>query len=485
MALGREIQDTQSQDNFSGSTRAVAPKSGGKRGAFYQDSQARPGDIKAQKTGAKVDVLRDQTYQQANPWFTPMYNYAEDIAAQNRGSGGGVQTRQGIASSYASGQYRPDWSVPNYGPAWSAIAGGADGNSLYQKGTTITPVEGMPSGLGASGAGGFSDGAQQAQQVAGLNMATGVTPEQVNFSDGGQIGGAANFPGYIARGKRFPWEAGWATGGGSNKPEDQYSRGAASRRSANQYREPASAQGPDAFARDNPNNMGLADAERKAVRGYAEGGQIGAPPNDSGAGIEMPQQGPMNPQMADANIQDLLTRNPQVAQQIQQVVQEAMANGDLTPQMANMAVQLAQACIQNPALWPKLRQFAVQQGLAGPSDLPMQYDEGLVVTILIAARAAQGQGGMGGPQMGQAQQMGGPPGQGQPQAAAMQGDQGGMLQGPGTGTSDSIPAQNMATGGKVNLSNGEYIIPARVVAHKGREFFDNLVMKYNGRAPAA
>lgn len=50
----------------------------------------------------------------------------------------------------------------------------------------------------------------------------------------------------------------------------------------------------------------------------------------------------------------------------------------------------------------------------------------------------------------------------------------GVLQGPGTGTSDSIPAETN-TGQKVQLSNGEYVIPAEVVRAKGTEFFDKLV----------
>jgi hypothetical protein len=55
---------------------------------------------------------------------------------------------------------------------------------------------------------------------------------------------------------------------------------------------------------------------------------------------------------------------------------------------------------------------------------------------------------------------------------------GGMIQGPGTGTSDSVPAQNTSDGSAVKVSNGEYVIPARVVAAKGRDFFDGLVRKY-------
>lgn len=48
--------------------------------------------------------------------------------------------------------------------------------------------------------------------------------------------------------------------------------------------------------------------------------------------------------------------------------------------------------------------------------------------------------------------------------------EGGRVRGPGTETSDSIPAR---------LSKGEYVIPADVVRVKGQEFFDKLLQKYH------
>lgn len=48
------------------------------------------------------------------------------------------------------------------------------------------------------------------------------------------------------------------------------------------------------------------------------------------------------------------------------------------------------------------------------------------------------------------------------------------VDGPGTGTSDEVPAM---------LSDGEYVIPADVVRAKGEEFFDKLLEKYH--TPAA
>lgn len=51
--------------------------------------------------------------------------------------------------------------------------------------------------------------------------------------------------------------------------------------------------------------------------------------------------------------------------------------------------------------------------------------------------------------------------------------------GPGTGTSDSIPA--IIDGERpAALSTGEYVIPADVVKAKGTEFFDKLLAQYNG-----
>lgn len=48
------------------------------------------------------------------------------------------------------------------------------------------------------------------------------------------------------------------------------------------------------------------------------------------------------------------------------------------------------------------------------------------------------------------------------------------VEGPGTGTSDSIPAM---------LSDGEYVIPADVVRAKGEEFFDRLLDQYHDGPP--
>lgn len=200
--------------------------------------------------------------------------------------------------------------------------------------------------------------------------------------------------------------------------------------------------------------------------GYATGGSVGMPPMGAAQ-----QAQPMDHQMMDASISDTLRRNPQVQQKIQQVVMQAVQSGQLHPEDLKMVIQLAKAAAQNPKLWPQLRQFCIQRGLCGPDDLPEQYDQGLVATILAMAKAVEGQ--LDGAQPG----VGVIPPEGMGNGPQPSGP--GQLQGPGTGTSDSIPAQNLATGGQVNVSNGEYIIPEKVVRAKGKDFFDNLIRKYS------
>lgn len=55
---------------------------------------------------------------------------------------------------------------------------------------------------------------------------------------------------------------------------------------------------------------------------------------------------------------------------------------------------------------------------------------------------------------------------------------GGQIVGPGTGTSDSIPAQT-EQGAPLAVSNGEYKIPPQVVAALGKDFFDKLIAQYH------
>ena len=202
------------------------------------------------------------------------------------------------------------------------------------------------------------------------------------------------------------------------------------------------------------------------LAGYATGGMVGQPPAGlappagapMGAMQGQPPPSPANPQMFDSQSADLLNQHPEIKQQIQQAVQQALASGQLTMQEAQLGVQLAQACINNPALWPQLRAFAIQNGLATEDQLPQQYDQGLVMAILIADKAVQNQDNGGGAKGRYAT--------------------GGMITGPGTGTSDSIPATT-DTGASIKVSNGEFIVPRHVVLAKGTDFFNKMIESYN------
>lgn len=203
-----------------------------------------------------------------------------------------------------------------------------------------------------------------------------------------------------------------------------------------------------------------------AVPSYQMGGAIGPggqPMRPAGVQQQMGPQAPMDPNMVEMQIQDLATRNPQVLAQIKQAINEAIMSGELTQQELNMMVQLATTVLRNPALYPQIRQFAIQQGIATEQDLSPEFDQGLIVAILIAARAAQADVG------GQNMMAGGTP--------AMAG---------------AAPIQSMKDGGRVRggdsepvmieAHTGEYVIPKHVVDMKGREFFDRMLEQYAKKA---
>jgi hypothetical protein len=201
--------------------------------------------------------------------------------------------------------------------------------------------------------------------------------------------------------------------------------------------------------------------------GFAGGGQV--------AGMGNPG-GDASPEMINMRVNQML-RNPKFAQMVQQTLQPLMQSGELTPQEVQVMGQIAEASLQNPKLYPQLRQFVAQQGM---SPLPPAYDPTTITKILAVTRVlSQAGGGMAPPGQGQAT----PPGQVPPtDQAQMQNPNGmangGFLQGPGTGRSDSIGTVNESTGQPVKVANGEYVIPEHVVKAKGRDFFDAMLRRY-------
>jgi hypothetical protein len=209
---------------------------------------------------------------------------------------------------------------------------------------------------------------------------------------------------------------------------------------------------------------------------YAEGGMVGQngmPVRPTG--MQAGQQQPMSPQMLEMQLQEFMRKNPQQVQQIANAIMAGFQSGEITPEELNMAGQLAMTALQNPEMYQYVRQFAIQQGMADEQDLSPTYDQGLVFILLLAVRVAQQQTGGAGGMGGMGTQTGMPD---QPVMSMANGGyvsmgdhaaQGGKVVGPGTGTSDSIP---------IRVSAGEYVIPAKIVQAKGKDFFDSLLKKY-------
>jgi len=212
-------------------------------------------------------------------------------------------------------------------------------------------------------------------------------------------------------------------------------------------------------------------------QGFADGGLVdpnqmqmpmqGQMPDPA---MNLPQAPPLDPQQLQGEVQRMATANPEVLQQLQEVIMQALQSGQLTMEQLDMAVQLARAAAQNPQLYPRLRTLAIQRGLATEQDLPQQYDQGIVFAFLLAGEAVQRMGAQAQPQpQGQMMADGGSvvvPGS----YAAGGGVTAGSPTGDKTGRADDIP---------IRVSGGEYVIPHHVVMAKGTEFFDKLLAKYD------
>lgn len=230
---------------------------------------------------------------------------------------------------------------------------------------------------------------------------------------------------------------------------------------------------------------------------YQEGGMVGqggapvppgmaptgmppmAEPMGVGVAQQMDTQGPMDPQMLEMNLNQFANQNPQQMQEIRASIMQELQSGELTAQELNQVVQLATVAAQNPEMYANIRNYVIQQGIATDADLPQQYDQGLVFSILLAGRAVQGQMSEQGPpagaptggaptmQPGMSPDMGMPPMGGEPVIPSMQ------MGGPVGSSGDSKPVV-------IEAHTGEYVIPKNVVEMKGKEFFDSLVEKYRG-----
>ena len=140
----------------------------------------------------------------------------------------------------------------------------------------------------------------------------------------------------------------------------------------------------------------LTKAGQQDIPRFAQGGLVPAAagaPAQAAAPASSAAPTPVGLPQMEAEAQRLAQQNPEVMQQIQQALQQALTSGNLTPQQLNMAIEMAKAAAQNPELYPRLRDLAVQQGLVDEDELPPQYDPGIVMALITAGTAIQQQGG--------------------------------------------------------------------------------------------
>ncbi len=201
--------------------------------------------------------------------------------------------------------------------------------------------------------------------------------------------------------------------------------------------------------------------EDRRLPSYAAGGVVtpaGAPPT---AGLTPPgvQQDLSGPALEQV-LQRVFAEHPQVIAGMKQALEQALQGGNVTPQQLQLGEQLATAAAQNPQLYPQLRQYAIQNGLADEDELPPEYDQGVVVAILLAARAVQSDLGAAG---------GGAPPTAAPQVPQQ------VAQAPGAAPSfrsgGLIPDQTPTVGD----SN-----PQPIIAHTGEFVMSDAAVKWHG-----
>lgn len=206
-----------------------------------------------------------------------------------------------------------------------------------------------------------------------------------------------------------------------------------------------------------------------SVPSYEVGGMVqpagvqpmGAQPMDA-------QSGPMNGQMMEMQINQMAAQNPEVVARIRAAIEAGLQAGELSMEELNMAIELAKTVLQNPEMYPQVRQFAIQKGLAEEGDLSVEYDEGIVVALLMAAKSMATDIEFEGQQSAQ-------------EVQEMQA--GGVLEGP-SHDDGGIPVK-VAGSGRAEMEGGEYVIPKSVVMAKGTDFFDKMLASYEDKPDAS
>ena len=199
---------------------------------------------------------------------------------------------------------------------------------------------------------------------------------------------------------------------------------------------------------------------------YEEGGMVGPmgmPVRPAGV---QPQSAPMmNPQMLEMQVNEMLSQNPEIVARLRAGIEAGIQSGELDPNELNTIIQLAKTVMQNPEMYPQIRQMAIARGIATDADLPAEYDQGLIIAILAAAKSMEADVQF----EGQAQQ----PPMPQPQAPVQEMEYGGMVYGPSH--DEGGVRVKMKGGGEIEVEGGEYVIPKDIVKRKGTDFFDKML----------
>jgi len=192
-------------------------------------------------------------------------------------------------------------------------------------------------------------------------------------------------------------------------------------------------------------------------RSYQEGGMVQP-------GLQQPQPAQQrNPAIVEAEINQTLANNPEVVARIRAAIEAGIQSGELDINELNTLIQLAKTVQQNPAMYPQIRQMAIQRGILPAEEIPEQYDEGLVIALIMASKAMEAD-----VQIQSAEGM-------QPQPTQMM-NEGGVLKGP-SHQQGGMPMK-VAGINNAEVEGGEYIIPKNVVVAKGTEFFDKMLAQY-------
>tara|TARA_X000001382_G_scaffold14370_1_gene9297 strand:+ start:2739 stop:3506 length:768 start_codon:yes stop_codon:yes gene_type:complete len=192
---------------------------------------------------------------------------------------------------------------------------------------------------------------------------------------------------------------------------------------------------------------------------YQEGGMV-QPSGIQPMGMQSGQ--PMNPQVMDMELQKMASENPELIARIRAGIEAGIQSGELRIEELNMAIELAKSVLQDPSMYPQIRQFAIQKGLGTEEEIPAQYDEGLIIAIILAAKALEADVQFTG---------------GQQPMQEMQ--EGGVLKGP-SHAKGGIPVK-VAGDQIAEMEGGEYVIPKNVVRAKGTEFFDKMLANYEDK----